>query len=55
LALVVVGGPVGGYVAFCAGERRDVIDVNRVGDEENALDGVAGEGLARGGVDGLHK
>lgn len=49
-----VGGPARGDVAFGAGEGRDGVDVHGGGDEEDALDGVRGEGAAGGGVDGLH-
>lgn len=47
-------GPVGGEVAFCAGEGWDRVDVDGGGDEEDALDGVGGEGGAGGGVGGCH-
>lgn len=49
LTLAVVGGPGGGGVAFIAGERGDVIDVDGGGDEEDALDCVGGEGGGGGG------
>jgi len=54
LAFAVVRSPGSGYVAFCAGQRWDVIDVDSVGDEEDALDGVVWEWLAGCGVDGFH-
>lgn len=47
-------GPGGGYVAFCRGERRDVVDVDFLADEEDALDCVGGQGGACCWVDGLH-
>lgn len=49
-----VFGPGGGSVAAHGRQRRDVVDVDGVGDEEDALDGVAGEGLAGGWVERLH-
>ena len=49
-----IGGPGGGGVAAGGGQGRDVVDVDGVGDEEDALDGVVGEGLARGRVEELH-
>ena len=48
------GRPVGGEVAFGAGEGRDRVDVDGGGDEEDALDGVGGEGGVGGGVEGCH-
>lgn len=49
-----VFGPGGGGVAAHGGQGRDVVDVDGVCDEEDALDGVVGEGLAGCWVDGLH-
>ena len=41
-------------MAFCGLERRDVVDVGGGGEEQDALDGFGGEGLAGGGVKDLH-
>lgn len=49
-----VFGPGGGGVAAHGGQGRDVVDVDGVCDEEDALDGVVGEGLAGCWIDGLH-
>lgn len=45
------GRPVRGGVAFHRGQRRDGVDVNGTGDEEDALDGIRGERLPRRRVD----
>lgn len=47
-------GPGSGSVAAHGRQRRDIVDVDGVGDEEDALDGVAGERLAGGWVERLH-
>lgn len=49
-----VFGPRGGGVAAHGGQGRDVVDVDGVCDEEDALDGVVREGLAGCWIDGLH-
>lgn len=47
-------GPGSGSMAAHGRQRRNVVDVDGVGDEEDALDGIAGEGLAGGWVERLH-
>lgn len=53
MALVVVCGPGGGVVAFCAREWGNLVDVNFGAYEEDALDGVCREWEAGGWV-GVH-
>ena len=54
MTLVVICGPGSSHVTFCACQGRDVVDVDRGSNEEDALNGILGEGLAGRRVDSFH-